>query len=188
MNENHWNTPNQTALQRKDQTRKLAISALMVAISVVLSAYRIPIDLFGAYALRVGFDVIPWMFVAVTFGPIYGGLAAAAADTVSFMFFGRGAFNPLFTLSAVVMALIPAIMFMRDDKTKPLNKIKLGLAMFLSQTVGSVIINTAILVLMFNLPFEVWIPRAVSQVIDVPLYAVGTYLLHEIWRTKIRKK
>lgn len=172
----------------RDKTYKLAVSALMVAISVVLSMYRIPIDLFGAYSLRIGFDVIPWMFVAVTFGPIYGGLSAAASDTLSFVFFGKGAFNPLYTLTAVIMALIPAFIFMKQDKTKPLNKVRLFIAILVSQFVCSVVLNTAILVLTLGLPIELWVPRALSQIIDVPLYSVGTYLLYELWRTRIRKR
>lgn len=83
--------------------RKLAISAMLVALSVVINTLRIGSISFGGF---------PIIFSGLTMGPIIGFIVGAAADILAFIVrpSANGAFNPLFVLTSSLSGFIPGVM------------------------------------------------------------------------------
>ena len=57
-------------LERRN-TKKLAFSALIIIITLILKRLTIMVPLFGAESLKIGFEYIPVMLVGVILSPSY---------------------------------------------------------------------------------------------------------------------
>ena len=86
-------------LERRN-TKKLAFSALIIIITLILKRLTIMVPLFGAESLKIGFEYIPVMLAGVI-GLITDLLGLVISPT-GFPFFG-------FTLNQVLIGLIPSL-------------------------------------------------------------------------------
>ena len=82
-------------------TKTLAIMALMIAIEIILTR----ILSIQTPTVRISFGFIPIALLAVMYGPLYAGIAAAIADFMGVMLFPVAAFFPGFTLTAFLMGI-----------------------------------------------------------------------------------
>ena len=95
-------------LERRN-TKKLAFSALIIIITLILKRLTIMVPLFGAESLKIGFEYIPVMLAGVILSPSYAYLIGLITDLLGlvisptgFPFFG-------FTLNQVLIGLIPSL-------------------------------------------------------------------------------
>lgn len=58
------------------KTKHMVWMGILIAVSIVLSRFLS----FSAWNVKIGFAFIPIVIGAVLFGPVQGGIAAAAAD------------------------------------------------------------------------------------------------------------
>ncbi len=93
---------------------KLVLSAILCAVSVVLSRFLS----FNVWNLSVGISFLPIMLAALVCGPLWGGVCGGLADLIGALLFPFGTYFPGFTavafLSGVIFGLIGTI----DRKTK----------------------------------------------------------------------
>ncbi len=82
-------------------TKKLAVSAILVALAVVLTR----VLAINTMLVKIGFGFVPIIVAAIYFGPFYTGVIAAIADVVGTLMFPVGAFNPAFTVTAFLSGL-----------------------------------------------------------------------------------
>ena len=156
-------------------TRRLATCGLLIAVSVVFGGMlKIPLNLFGAYSLKLSFSMIPIFIAAVKYGPVYGGICGGAADFIQAILFPVGAYNPLFTLTGIVLGMVPGLFFAHGEE--PTFK-RLACAITTGQIIGSVLLNTTFQVISYGLPWAIIGPRALNQAIFIPIYTVITYIL-----------
>lgn len=90
-------------------TKMLVSSSLLIAISIILSRVMgIMVPIAGVSALRISFGMIPIYVASFLFGPLMGGLVGMISDVIGFMINPiGGAFFPGFTISAILIGVIP---------------------------------------------------------------------------------
>lgn len=167
---------NQDAAARvwnREKTRRLVICALLTALGVVLGGLlSIPAMPLGAYSLKIGFGTLPVILSGVLFGPAYGAMVGGLTDFLQANIFPKGAYVPFFTVIGVLFGLIPGLFFMKKREPKFL---RILLAVAAGQTIASVILNTLLLIWLYSMPWETFIPRIINQAVMIPLYSVLVY-------------
>ena len=123
--------------------KTLVTSALLVSMSVVIGQLSM---IFANHTLRIGIARIPIVIASMLFGPFAGALAGFIQDIIGVMLIGGG-FHPGFTLSAVLVGMIPGTVVW-FTRTK-LGKEK---TFTLSNVVGS----TALIFLLVNLTLDTY--------------------------------
>ncbi len=156
-----------------ERTKKLVICALLVAIGTILGGLgSVPLFSFGVYSVKIGFGVLSVILAGVLYGPVYGGMVGGLADLLQALLFPKGPFMPWFTLVGVLFGLIPGLFFM---KKQPVTFKRLFLAVTAGQLIGSVLLNTALLVWLYGVPWVVIWERLLKQVVMIPVYTVMVY-------------
>lgn len=123
------------AKQNQTQSFSLVLTALLVAISIVLAQFRIYIPLFGFPSVRFSISEIPIFLVGAMLGGVYGAMAGFASDIISFILAPSGAYHFGFTLNFMLIGFIPGVIFslIRNQKISisfgKLNKILGSIAM-----------------------------------------------------------
>lgn len=113
--------------------RKLAISAMLVALSVVINSLRIGSISFGGF---------PIIFSGLTMGPVIGFIVGGVADIVGFIVrpSSSGGFNPLFVLTSALSGFIPGLMIILLKDKYPNYKIwKVFIAIATGQLITTVL-------------------------------------------------
>lgn len=160
-------------MKKNTKVKKLVICAMLTALGVVLGGLlSIPAMPLGSYSVKIGFGVLPVIITGVLYGPIYGGMVGGLTDFLQAMIFPKGAYMPWFTVIGILFGLIPGLFFMKKQKHTML---RLALAIGAGQVVGSVICNTALLVWLYGLGWEIGIARVVNQAVMIPVYTVLVY-------------
>jgi ECF transporter S component (folate family) len=161
-------------------TRLIAVCGLMVAVAVAVDGFfKIPVTLFGAYALKVSLGIAPILFLSVRYGPLLGGACGAVFDVMQALLFPVGAFNPLFTVSAFVSGFVPGLFFVGGRESGRFGRTRLFLAILCGQALGSVLLGTWFLVVSYGLPWATVGPRALTQAISVPVYTAIVALIRK---------
>ena len=129
---------NKNAPERKRGDRQsfsLVLTALLVAISIVLAQFRIYIPLFGFPSVRFSISEVPVFLVGAMLGGVYGAMAGFASDIISFILAPSGAYHFGFTLNLMLIGFIPGVIFslIREEKIsisfEKLNKVLGGIAL-----------------------------------------------------------
>ncbi len=163
----------ESILWSHDRTKRLVTCALLTALGVVLGGLlSIPAMPLGAYTLKIGLGVLPVILSGVLFGPAYGAMVGGLTDFLQAMIFPKGAYMPWFTVIGMLFGLIPGLFFLKKQQPKFL---RILLAIFTGQMVGSVILNTALLMWLYSMPFEIIYVRLINQAVMIPLYSVLVY-------------
>lgn len=93
-------------MKQKMNTRTLAFSALLAALSVVLARLVIPMP---AADTRFSIEAVPIFLAGMLFGPVPGALVGFAADFVGCLFSPYG-YNPLFSLPPILYGLTAGLL------------------------------------------------------------------------------
>lgn len=145
-------------MQKKEQTAKreslftlknLVIMALMIALSIILTRY-LAIDLM---VIRISLGNLPIILTSITLGPIAGGAVGLVADLLGSLQVGYGfSISPVITLGAVLVGVLSGVVF----KYVPISKLtpKLILTVSLAHLVGSVIVKTIGLAILYVYKFD----------------------------------
>ena len=119
----------------KNKIRILTVSAMLVALEVVLNRF-LSINTLG---LKIGFSFVPIVFAAICFGPLTAGIVYGISDLIGAILFPIGPYFPGFTVSAFFMGIIYGIFLYGKEKPK-----------FLKNVLPPVIINSIVFGLFIN--------------------------------------
>ncbi|HWQ57431.1 MAG TPA: folate family ECF transporter S component [Clostridia bacterium] len=160
-------------LWTREKTRRLVVCALLTALGVVLGGLlSIPAMPLGTYSLKIGFGVLPVILTGVLFGPAYGAMVGGLTDFLQALIFPKGAYVPFFTVIGTFFGLIPGLFFARGQEAKfP----RVLLAVAAGQMIASVALNSLLLIWLYGLPWETFIPRVINQAVMIPVYSVLVY-------------
>lgn len=118
---------------QKITTQKLVMTALLVAIYVVLSRFlSIP-----SWDFKIGFSFLPVVIGAIVLGPIYGGLIGGLGDLVGAILFPIGAYFPGYTATAFLMGWLYG-MILKEDHSKK----RIVIAVVIPEFICSLLLNT----------------------------------------------
>lgn len=155
--------------------KKTVYCALLTALAAVLGGLlSFPVTLFGAYAAKISFFVVPVFLAGIFFGPAWGGMAGALADLIQALAFPKGPYLPWMSLSYALFGAIPGLFFLKQAKVRLLRLLS---AVFTTQAITSVGVNTLILVLVNGYPWEIIYGRMVTQAVMIPVYTFVCFAL-----------
>lgn len=126
--------------------------AMLAAISIILGKFlQIP----GGEVLRFSFENLPIIFAGTVFGPVAGILVGVVADLVGCVMVGY-TINPIVTVGAAVIGGVSGIcsLLLRRAARLPL-AVKVGITVFLSHIIGSVVVKTFGLSQYYDMPFMI---------------------------------
>jgi len=141
--------------QKNSNTQRLVIMALLVAISIILSRFLS----IAAWNLKIGFAFVPVALAGMIFGPIPAAIVAAVADFLGALLFPIGQFFPGFTLTAFLNGLLYGIFLYKKADLK-----NVVLAAIVTQIIGSLLLNTLWISMLYGTPFWALLPTRIMQV------------------------
>ncbi len=163
----------ETRAWSREKTRRLVICAMLTALGVVLGGLlNIPAMPLGVYSLKIGFGALPVILAGVLFGPGYGAMVGGITDFLQALLFPKGAYVPFFTIVGTFFGLIPGLFFANGQEPK-FGRILLAVAT--GQLVASVVLNTLLLIWLYSMPWETFIPRIINQAVMIPVYSLLVY-------------
>lgn len=153
-------------------TAVLTTSALLVAMSVILGWFKVPVT----NLIEIRFQMLPIAVGGMLFGPAVGGVMGAMEDVLSYIVRPTGPFFPGFSISAAVGGVIFGLM-LREKPTV--------LRIFLTEAVYTAVVsiclnNIWLSILYGNAFLPVMIARLPQSLIMIP---VNTVLLTAVLRT-----
>lgn len=135
-------------------THRLVLMAMMVAAQVALSRF-LSISLWN---LKIGFAFVPVVLTAMLLGPLAGGIVGAVADFIGATLFPIGAYFPGFSFTAfLVGACYGWFLYKKQD-----NK-GIFLAVLLTECIGSLLLNTLWISILYGTPFFALLPARLAQ-------------------------
>ena len=124
-------------------TKTVVFGAFLVTIAFLLGGgfarfTGIPTSIkinFGGAQQSIGFTAVPLVIASIVLGPLPGMVVAAIYDTLSYIFIVGGVWNPIFTISEMVIGFLPGLMyeliFKKTKEDKPhLNLVSIMLAVY----------------------------------------------------------
>ncbi|MBQ7715838.1 MAG: folate family ECF transporter S component [Clostridia bacterium] len=160
--------------------RPLIITAVFAAMSIILGKFA-AINI--GDTLRFSFENLPIMLASFLFGPLWGGACGLVADILGCILRGY-AINPVITVAAVVMGIIPGVMTRYVFKnTKTLSVLISG---FVSHVVCSMIIKTVALHIYYSTPYGALLLQRVPTYVVIGL--LEPYLCSLLLNSKAVKK
>lgn len=122
----------------------IVLIALLTALEVVLSRF-LSVSLWN---IKIGPAFLPVVVAACVCGPMGGAAVAALGDFVGALLFPIGPYFPGFTLTAALCGLCYGLCL----KT-PLSAWRVGVAVGFSQGVGTLLLNTLWISVLYDSPF-----------------------------------
>lgn len=149
--------------KRISTTHKLVLMAMMVAANVVLSRF-LSISLWN---LKIGFAFVPVVLTAMLLGPIPAGIVGAAADFIGATLFPIGAYFPGFTFTGFLVGVFYGIFLHKKQDIKGI-----FMAVLLSECIGSILLNTLWISILYGAPFMGLLPARVMQAVGMGIVEV----------------
>ena len=144
------------------KTKVMAVTAMLIAIGVVLGFFSIQLTEF----IRIGFSML--------FGPVVGGIMGGIGDILKFLIKPTGPYFFGYTLNAILGPVIYGIFFYHRP-------IQLGRVVAAKITVAllvNLLLGTWWLTILYGKGFLAILPaRFIKQVVSVPIDSVIFYVL-----------
>lgn len=148
--------------------KALAVTAMLLAIAVVLGFYSLQVTDF----IKLSFAFIADEMTGMLFGPVVGGLMGGAADLVKYLVRPTGPFFPGFTISGAASGVIYGMVLYK----RPLTIRRVALANGLVMILVNICLNTYWLTLLYGNAFLAILPaRALKQAVMFPIYVALFY-------------
>ncbi len=175
------------------KTKKIVILGVLLAMEIVLSRFLS----ISTPVLKIGFNFVPIVVVAIAYGPLYSAILAGLGDFIGALLFPIGPYFPGFTLSAFITGLVFGIMLYKhplkpwrksekEGAAKVMDYVRLAVSRWWRAVLGPVIIGIVVtllldplwLMLLYDKAFMALIPaRLIKLAVMVPLQAIVTVLL-----------
>lgn len=152
--------------KQKTNVYRLVVCAMMVALSVILGSY-FSLSLLGD-VIRISFFMVPVLLIAILYGPVYGGMAGFVAEILKSLLAGRG-FSFAFPFTAFIGGFLMGLFFIQQ---KPVQFWHIFLATFVSQSVQSLLLNSALLYFLYRYPLVTLFPRIAITGINIIVYPI----------------
>ena len=117
---------------------------MLVALNVILSRFLS----IAAWNIKISFAFVPVVFAALYLGPWQAALVGALGDFTGATLFPIAAYFPGFTITAAIVGLIYGL-FLSKKQTMP----RILGAVLVTEIVGSLLLNTFWISVLFGSPF-----------------------------------
>ncbi len=144
-------------------THQLVLIAMMIAAHVILSRF-LSISLWN---LKIGFAFLPVVLTAMLLGPIPAGIVGALADYIGATLLPIGPYFPGFSLTAFLTGCCYGI-FLHKKQNLP----GILLSVLLTECIGSVLLNSLWISLLYGAPFVSLLPARIMQAVGMGIVEV----------------
>ncbi len=146
--------------QKIFDTKTICAVGLLIAFSVAIGwVCKTYFTFFGV--IRVTFENLPIFLSSLLFGSVAGAITGVSADILSCITSSDPKLNPIVTVGAAAIGIIPSLIYRHVIKKN--KKAAVWLSVFISHILGSMIIKSIGLHVLFSWGIEVLIWR-------IPLY------------------
>lgn len=143
---------------------RLTTSAMLLALSVILGFFKIPISQVSEIRLQF----LPVAAEGILFGPLYGGILGGMSDILCYIVRPTGAFFPGFTVSAIIQGIIYGLIL---RKNQSLGRIITASA--IDTVIVSLILNPIWLMILYGNSFiVVFAGRIIKVLVMFPINTV----------------
>ena len=165
-------------------TRLLVVSALLVAMSIVLGKFaQIPIG----DSIRISFENLPLLMAGIFFGPVSGAVVGVSADLIGCVLKGY-TINPFITVGACLIGLVSGIVFKYGFKcaTRPS---AIAASVYSAHIIGSVIVKSIGLFIYFHTPLPELLLRLPIYIVigGLEFYIINMMLSNHGFIEQVRK-
>lgn len=174
-----------------NNTKKLALSAMMTAVGVLLIFFNFPLIPQASF-LRYDLGDIPILILTFALGPLYGFLSTVVVSVIQAMFLSAdGWFGGLMHVLATSALLLPAGLLCRKQKTVKRRLLGLGLGVA-AMVVMMVVFNWVLDPVFYGMPRSAvegllpWV--ALFNLIKAGLNAVLSFVLWQSLSVVLKKK
>lgn len=134
-------------------TQTIVFGAFLVTIAFLLGGgfqrvTGIPTSIklnFGGASQSIGFTAVPLVIASLVLGPFGGLIVAALYDTLQYLLITGGVWNPIFTLSEIVVGWLPGIIYLGFKKVNLTRSIRRELVAFLVAYGLAMILMTSVM-------------------------------------------
>ena len=134
-------------------TQTIVFGAFLVTIAFLLGGgfqrvTGIPTSIklnFGGASQSIGFTAVPLVISSLVLGPFGGLIVAALYDTLQYLLITGGVWNPIFTLSEIVVGWLPGMIYLGFKKVNLTRSIRRELVAFLVAYGLAVILMTSVM-------------------------------------------
>ncbi len=161
---------------KQKSVQKLVIIALLIALNVVLSR----IVSIKALNFKISITFITIVLAAYLYGYFGAIIVAFFGDLIGSLLFPIGPYNPLLSLTAVLSGIVYAYFFRKE-----LNKKNILMACFVNRFIVSMLINTTIISIMYNLSFKATLitrfyQAVVMFVVEILILFIGSKYIERL--------
>ena len=149
--------------KKMSRTHQLVVMAMLVAIQVILSRV-LSINLWN---LKIGFAFVPIAIAGILLGPVGAGLTGTVAALIGATLLPSGTFFPGFTLTAFITAFGYGF-FLQKKQDMP----HILAAVLFSEIVGTLLLNTKWLSILYGTPFMPIFITRVGQAVGMGIVEV----------------
>ena len=134
-------------------TQTIEFGAFLVTIAFLLGGgfqrvTGIPTSIklnFGGASQSIGFTAVPLVIASLVLGPFGGLIVAALYDTLQYLLITGGVWNPIFTLSEIVVGWLPGMIYLGFKKVNLTRSIRRELVAFLVAYGLAMILMTSVM-------------------------------------------
>ncbi|MCR4657004.1 MAG: folate family ECF transporter S component [Lachnospiraceae bacterium] len=164
---------------KKIRPKHITYIAVFTAMEVVLSRFLS----FNAWNLKIGFNFVPIVLVAMLMGPIPAGLVAALGDFIGAILFPIGAYFPGFTFTAFLTGIIFGVfLFERQSYIRTLS------AVLINQLILSLLLNSLWISILYGSPY---IPLLSTRIVQcgilIPVQFIVITVIQQAVLLQIKK-
>ena len=156
----------------------LTVSAMLLALSIVLGYFaNLSINFLGTNVIKIGFNVVPIVIVAMLYGPVPASIVGACSDIIGYMLAPKGAYIPGFTISMILIGTVYGLSFYKEKLTLP--------RVIITELIVSVFINIILgvtwFVFFYGVPFSRALTiRGLKELFDIPLSIILYYSAYKL--------
>lgn len=150
---------------QKFTTRQLVLMAMLVAVHIVLSRFLS----ISAWNIKIGFAFIPVILAAVYMGPLQAAVVGALGDFTGAVLFPIGAYFAGFTATAFLTGLLYGAFLHKKQ-----NSVLILGAVVSTEIIGSLLLNTLWISVLYGTPF---FPLMATRVFQVAIMGALEFLV-----------
>ncbi len=161
---------------KQKSVQKLVIIALLIALNVVLSR----LVSIKALNFKISITFITIVLAAYLYGYFGAIIVAFFGDLIGSLLFPIGPYNPLLSLTAVLSGIVYAYFFKKE-----MSKKNIICACFVNRFIVSMLINTTIISIMYNLSFKATLitrfyQAVVMFVVEILILFIGSKYIERL--------
>lgn len=151
--------------QKYFSTQQMVLMAVLIAMNIILSRFFS----LAVWNMKIGFAFVPVVLAAIYLGKWQAAIVAGIGDLLGAIMFPIAAYFPGFTLTAFFVGFVYGHFLHKQRNMK-----QILIAIFITEVVGSLLLNTLWISILFGSPF---VPIMMTRVLQVLVMGIVEYLV-----------